>query len=92
MTQQLAVAPTPLPTATTPRTAAAPPRTPSHRTAGLNTLHLGPLHPMHDIIIVNEALPTIDNDLAAGTAVLELVAAGYGIAFAVLLVLGGRLG
>nr|WP_232247942.1 MFS transporter [Kitasatospora azatica] len=47
---------------------------------------------MLDFFIVNVALPTIDQDLAAGPAVLELVAAGYGIAFAVLLVLGGRLG
>nr|WP_157536821.1 MFS transporter [Kitasatospora mediocidica] len=47
---------------------------------------------MLDFFIVNVALPTIDHDLAAGPAVLELVAAGYGIAFAVLLVLGGRLG
>ncbi|MFF1868662.1 MFS transporter [Kitasatospora herbaricolor] len=47
---------------------------------------------MLDFFIVNVALPTIDHDLAAGPALLELVAAGYGIAFAVLLVLGGRLG
>nr|WP_268257262.1 MFS transporter [Kitasatospora indigofera] len=53
---------------------------------------LGAFLPMLDFFIVNVALPTIDQDLAAGPAVLELVAAGYGIAFAVLLVLGGRLG
>ncbi|MFE9423442.1 MFS transporter [Kitasatospora sp. NPDC006697] len=53
---------------------------------------LGAFLPMLDFFIVNVALPTIDHDLAAGPAVLELVAAGYGIAFAVLLVLGGRLG
>jgi MFS family permease len=47
---------------------------------------------MLDFFIVNVALPTIDRDLSAGPAVLELVATGYGIAFAVLLVLGGRLG
>ncbi|OKI14354.1 MFS transporter [Streptomyces sp. CB03911] len=53
---------------------------------------LGAFLPMLDFFIVNVALPTIDHDLAAGPALLELVAAGYGIAFAVLLVLGGRLG
>nr|WP_246213867.1 MFS transporter [Kitasatospora viridis] len=53
---------------------------------------LGAFLPMLDFFIVNVALPTIDHDLAAGPAVLELIAAGYGIAFAVLLVLGGRLG
>ncbi|MGW3179861.1 MFS transporter [Kitasatospora sp. NPDC001119] len=61
-------------------------------TAGLVTVLLGAFLPMLDFFIVNVALPTIDHDLAAGPAVLELVAAGYGIAFAVLLVLGGRLG
>ncbi|WP_083977110.1 MFS transporter [Kitasatospora azatica] len=69
--------------------------TTAHRTltvAGLVTVLLGAFLPMLDFFIVNVALPTIDQDLAAGPAVLELVAAGYGIAFAVLLVLGGRLG
>ncbi|WP_413230103.1 MFS transporter [Kitasatospora herbaricolor] len=61
-------------------------------TAGLVTVLLGAFLPMLDFFIVNVALPTIDHDLAAGPALLELVAAGYGIAFAVLLVLGGRLG
>ncbi|MER7755735.1 MFS transporter [Kitasatospora sp. NPDC097643] len=104
MTQQLAVAPTPVRTATTPGTAAAAPSAPSAPsapgsagapslgTAGLVTVLLGAFLPMLDFFIVNVALPTIDHDLAAGPAVLELVAAGYGIAFAVLLVLGGRLG
>lgn len=61
-------------------------------TAGLVTVLLGAFLPMLDFFIVNVALPTIGHDLAAGPAVLELIAAGYGIAFAVLLVLGGRLG
>ncbi|MFJ5232162.1 MFS transporter [Kitasatospora sp. NPDC088391] len=66
--------------------------TPALGTAGLITVLLGAFLPMLDFFIVNVALPTIDHDLVAGPAVLELVAAGYGIAFAVLLVLGGRLG
>jgi MFS family permease len=59
---------------------------------GLLTLLLGAALPMIDFFIVNVALPTIDRDLRAGPALLEMVAAGYGVAYAVLLVLGGRLG
>ncbi|MFF0432249.1 MFS transporter [Streptomyces sp. NPDC004327] len=59
---------------------------------GLFTVLLGASLPLVDFFIVNVALPTIDHDLAAGPALLELVVAGYGLAYAVLLVLGGRLG
>ncbi|MFF5935880.1 MFS transporter [Streptomyces sp. NPDC012508] len=59
---------------------------------GLFTVLLGAALPLIDFFIVNVALPTIDHDLAAGPAMLELVVAGYGLAYAVLLVLGGRLG
>ncbi|ORT61877.1 MFS transporter [Streptomyces sp. CB03238] len=59
---------------------------------GLFTVLLGSALPLIDFFIVNVALPTIDHDLAAGPAMLELVVAGYGLAYAVLLVLGGRLG
>ena len=59
---------------------------------GLLTLLLGASLPMIDFFIVNVALPTVDRDLHAGPALLEMVAAGYGVAYAVLLVLGGRLG
>ena len=48
--------------------------------------------PLIDFFIVNVALPTIGSDLHASESVLELVVAGYGLAYAVLLVLGGRLG
>ncbi|QMU68225.1 MFS transporter [Streptacidiphilus sp. P02-A3a] len=61
-------------------------------TLGLITVLLGAFLPMLDFFIVNVALPTIDRDLTAGPATLELFVAGYGIAYAVLLVLGGRLG
>ncbi|HEX3788078.1 MAG TPA: MFS transporter [Pseudonocardiaceae bacterium] len=60
--------------------------------AGLITLLLGAALPIIDFFIVNVALPTIDTTLHASTSTLELVVAGYGIAYAVLLVLGGRLG
>ncbi len=82
------------------RTRTAAPRTTARATAdggpltpmGLFTVLLGAALPLIDFFIVNVALPTMDRDLHAGPAVLELVVAGYGVAYAVLLVLGGRLG
>ncbi|MET8293346.1 MFS transporter [Streptomyces sp. NPDC005180] len=59
---------------------------------GLFTVLLGAALPLIDFFIVNVALPAIDADLAAGPAMLELVVGGYGVAYSVLLVLGGRLG
>ncbi|WWR55034.1 MFS transporter [Streptomyces sp. SCSIO 30461] len=59
---------------------------------GLFTLLLGAALPIVDFFIVNVALSTIGRDLAAGEAVLELVVAGYGVSYSLLLVLGGRLG
>ncbi|MHC5260036.1 MFS transporter [Streptomyces sp. UC4497] len=59
---------------------------------GLLTVLLGAALPLIDFFIVNVALPTIGRDLHASEPVLELVVAGYGITYAVLLVLGGRLG
>ncbi|HEX4703439.1 MAG TPA: MFS transporter [Pseudonocardiaceae bacterium] len=59
---------------------------------GLATVLLGTALPMIDFFIVNVALPTINTNLHASTATLELVVAGYGIGYALLLVLGGRLG
>lgn len=66
--------------------------TPSLGGLGLFTVLLAAALPLIDFFIVNVALPTIGNNLAASEAVLELVVAGYGLAYAVLLVLGGRLG
>jgi EmrB/QacA subfamily drug resistance transporter len=65
---------------------------PALPTAGLITVLLGVLLPMIDFFIVNVALPTMRQDLKASTGVLELVVSGYATAYAVLLVLGGRLG
>ncbi|KUJ70723.1 MFS transporter [Streptomyces albus subsp. albus] len=59
---------------------------------GLATLLLGAALPLIDFFIVNVALPAMGRDLHTTPAVLELVVAGYGVAYAVLLVLGGRLG
>lgn len=59
---------------------------------GLFTVLLGAALPLIDFFIVNVALPSIEHDLSAGPALLELVVGGYGVAYAVLLVLGGRVG
>ncbi|GAA2773913.1 MFS transporter [Streptomyces rameus] len=70
---------------------AAPPRA-ALSPLGLLTLLLGAALPMIDFFVVNVALPTIERDLHAPPATLEMVVAGYAVAYAVLLVLGGRLG
>ncbi|MFF4710742.1 MFS transporter [Streptomyces eurythermus] len=59
---------------------------------GLFTLMIGASLPLLDYYIVNVALPSLERDLHTTQAMLELVVAGYGVAHAVLLVLGGRLG
>jgi MFS family permease len=59
---------------------------------GLAVVLVGVLLPMVDFFIVNVALPTIDSSLHASQAMLELVVSGYATAYALLLVLGGRLG
>jgi EmrB/QacA subfamily drug resistance transporter len=45
-----------------------------------------------DFFVVNVALPSIQRDLAASTAAIEWVVAGYGLTSAAFLVTGGRLG
>src|SRR6266704_3639021 len=45
-----------------------------------------------DNFIINVALPSIEHELHASFAELQLVVAGYTLAYAVLLVTGGRLG
>ncbi|MGH3547193.1 MAG: MFS transporter [Pseudonocardiaceae bacterium] len=70
-----------------------PPEAPAALSAlGLGTVLIGAFLPMADFFIVNVALPTIQTTLHASAAALELVVAGYGLAYAMLLVLGGRLG
>ncbi|MFI1253655.1 MFS transporter [Streptomyces netropsis] len=83
-------------TSVAPTVRAGGPSSPVTRAAlsplGLFTVLMGAALPMVDFFIVNVALPTIDHDLNAGPAMLEMVVGGYGVAYAVLLVLGGRLG
>jgi EmrB/QacA subfamily drug resistance transporter len=45
-----------------------------------------------DISIVNVAIPAIRANLAADNADIQFVVAGYGLAYAVMLITGGRLG
>jgi EmrB/QacA subfamily drug resistance transporter len=59
---------------------------------GVFVLLAGAFMPIMDFFITNVALPSIDATLHASSAELELVIAGYGVAYAALLVLGGRLG
>lgn len=47
---------------------------------------------MTDFFVVNVALADIGRDLSASTSSLELVVAGYAVAYALFLVIGGRLG
>jgi MFS family permease len=59
---------------------------------GVLVLLAGAFLPIADCFIVNVALPTIDRSLHASGPTLQLIVAGYGIAYAAVLVLGGRLG
>jgi MFS family permease len=59
---------------------------------GVFILLAGAFMPIMDFFITNVALPSISASLHASGAALELVIAGYGVAYAALLVLGGRLG
>ncbi|MGW4911846.1 MFS transporter [Streptomyces sp. NPDC004270] len=59
---------------------------------GVFILLAGAFLPIMDFFITNVALPSIDASLHASASSLELVIAGYGVAYATLLVLGGRLG
>lgn len=59
---------------------------------GVYVLLAGAFLPIADFFIVNVALPTIAASLNATPAALELVVSVYGVAYAAMLVLGGRLG
>lgn len=61
-------------------------------TLGLATVLVAAFLGIVDFFVVNVALPAIGADLHASAATLQLVVAGYGISYALLLVFGGRLG
>ena len=67
-------------------------RAPVAGSASALTVLVGAFLCQLDYSVVNVALPAIGTDLHASPAALQLVVAGYGVAFAMLLVLGGRLG
>ncbi|WP_369205563.1 MFS transporter [Streptomyces sp. PU-14G] len=69
-----------------------PPAPAALRPLGLYTLLLGAALPMIDFFVVNVAFPSIERDLGASPAALEMVVAGYAVAYAAFLVFGGRLG
>ncbi|WP_322762385.1 MFS transporter [Frankia sp. Cr2] len=79
-----------------PAPVAPPPRAVAHagglRPVGVLILLAGAFMPIMDFFITNVALPSIGTSLHASASSLELVIAGYGVAYATLLVLGGRLG
>jgi MFS family permease len=58
----------------------------------LATVLTGQFMALLDVFIVNVAAPTLRSDLGASGGELQLVVAGYTIAYAVLLVTGARLG
>ncbi len=73
------------------------PCSPRSRRAGLSAVGLvvllcGGFLPLLDFFIVNVALPTMAATMAASGPMLQLVVAGYGVAYALMLVVGGRLG
>ncbi len=63
-----------------------------NRWPALIVLLTGAFLPAFDFFVVNVALPAMHNELGARPEDLELVVAGYGLAFAILLITGGRLG
>ena len=62
------------------------------RWMALLILLTGAFLPAFDFFVVNVALPSMQANLGARPAELQFVIAGYGLAFAILLVTGGRLG
>lgn len=69
-----------------------PAATDSRRWAALAVLLTGTLLPPLDFFIVNVTLPNIRSDLHASADVAQLVVSVYAMAYAVTLILGGRLG
>src|SRR5258708_5338685 len=60
--------------------------------AALAVVLIGAFMAVADLLILHVGLPSIASALGAGAAALELVVAGYGVAYATGLVSGGRLG
>lgn len=71
--------------------AAHPPEEARHRLALVSILTAA-FMVLLDISIVNVAIPAIRSNLAATNADIQFVIAGYGLAYALVLITGGRLG
>ncbi|WP_026869259.1 MFS transporter [Inquilinus limosus] len=71
---------------------AARPAIPARLRLALAVMLAGPFMTVMDVMIVNVATPSIRRGLGASYAEAELVVAGYGLAYAVALITGGRLG
>jgi EmrB/QacA subfamily drug resistance transporter len=68
---------------------------PVHQTRqwlNLSVVLVGPFMTVMDMMIVNVAIPDIRRELGASFGEAELVVAGYSLAYAVMLITGGRLG
>jgi EmrB/QacA subfamily drug resistance transporter len=72
--------------------AAAPPGADPKRWFALAVVVLAAFMDLLDNTIVNVALPSIQKNLGAGFSALQWVTTGYVLSFALLLILGGRLG
>ncbi|QBE65849.1 MFS transporter [Pseudoduganella lutea] len=72
--------------------AAAASFTPRRRTLALVAVALAFVMDLLDTTIINVAIPSIESGMGASKAALEWIIAGYAMAFAVLLIVGGRLG
>lgn len=66
--------------------------TAQHGWAPLAVVLTGTFMTFLDFFIVNVALPSVQSDLHAGPAAIQLVVAGYGLTFSVGMITGGRLG
>jgi MFS family permease len=75
-----------------PRPSAATVLSPAGRWAAFVVLLVGGFLPPLDFFIVNVALPSVRESLAATPAQVQLVISGYAASYAVFLITGGRLG
>ncbi|MFF5176449.1 MFS transporter [Micromonospora sp. NPDC000316] len=87
---------TPSRTRTSPSPAETPPKPAPiagrARSIALFAVLVGLLLDLLDIVIVNVALPTIQEDIGASSANMQWMVGAYTLAFATMLVTGGRLG
>lgn len=89
----MAAAPPPLPSARAGAVASdPPPLTGRRRTWAFAVVVIAFVMDLLDVTIVNVALPAIGQALQAGAAQVAWLVAGYALSFAVLLVVGGRMG